>query len=206
MMNVFKLVLTTLMLQSCFGNLFQSSFESSRSTASLKPVTDGFDSSKLESSIGLKSFQGIYYSMSSLTGVPTSNNAVQETYEKVRDGLPGGNKFSSFNESVQKSILLLSASFCDEFVKNDQAVEDLIGQGFSMSGDFTSSEAQAVSKGFVEAFYKDGVSAEIKSDAIETYKQMLNDLLGTDNGNLGKDDYVFSACAGTLASLPVAMN
>jgi len=68
--------------------------------------------------IGMKGFEQILVTMSSITGVDQNNSNVQRTYRDISAQLPTTNSIKSFTASAQVSILKLASEYCNEVVRS----------------------------------------------------------------------------------------
>jgi hypothetical protein len=68
------------------------------------------------SEIGLRTFEEISASMSDMTGVPTTNPRVAETYLRVREQLPTVENIEGFLSSHQVGAAQLAIEYCNELV------------------------------------------------------------------------------------------
>ena len=78
------------------------------------PVTENELS---EMDVGIKSFEQIYLSMASATGVSTTEAATLNLYKEIIVQLPADNNVKSFLPSNQVAITKLSAEFCEKLVE-----------------------------------------------------------------------------------------
>ncbi len=78
----------------------------------LPPPPDGIPASE----IGLRNFEEISASMSVMTGVPTTNPRVADTYNRVREQLPTVENIEGFLSSHQVGAAQLAIEYCNELV------------------------------------------------------------------------------------------
>jgi len=69
--------------------------------------------------LGLRDFAEINATLSSLTGVPTTNNNVTATYAKVEQQLPTLTNMDGFLAAHQMGITQLAVSYCNELVNSN---------------------------------------------------------------------------------------
>ena len=79
------------------------------------PLADPPDADP-SSEIGLRTFEEISASMSGMTGVPTTNPRVAETYNRVREQLPTVENIDGFLSSHQVGAAQLAIEYCNELV------------------------------------------------------------------------------------------
>ncbi len=82
--------------------------------------------------IGLRTFQEISASMSVMTGIPTTNTAVTDTYNRVREQLPTVENIEGFLSSHQVGTAQLAIEYCNELV-DDAARRAAYFPGFNFS-------------------------------------------------------------------------
>jgi hypothetical protein len=80
--------------------------------------------------IGLRTFQEISASMSGMTGIPTTNTAVADTYNRVREQLPTVENIEGFLSSHQVGTAQLAIEYCNELV-DDPAQRAAYFPGFN---------------------------------------------------------------------------
>jgi hypothetical protein len=68
------------------------------------------------SRVGLRTFEEIAASMSSLTGIPRTNSAVSDTYNTVKQQLPSLANINGFLSSHQVAVSQLAIEYCSEMV------------------------------------------------------------------------------------------
>ena len=94
----------------------------------LPPPPDGDPASE----IGLRTFEEISASMSNMTGVPTTNVNVAETYMRVREQLPTVENIEGFLSSHQVGAAQLAIEYCNELV-NDNGLRAAYFPGFNFT-------------------------------------------------------------------------
>lgn len=84
------------------------------------------------SEIGVRTFDAINATMSSITGIPASNARVSATYTNVRQSLPAVNDIQAFLSSHQTSIAQLALQYCSVLV-DDAAARNAFFPGANFS-------------------------------------------------------------------------
>jgi hypothetical protein len=92
----------------------------------LPPPPDGVPASE----IGLRTFEEISASLSGMTGVPTTNANVAETYMRVREQLPTVENIEGFVSAHQVGAAQLAIEYCNELV-NDNGLRAAYFPGFN---------------------------------------------------------------------------
>jgi hypothetical protein len=78
---------------------------------------------------GIRDFAEIRDTMSVLTGVPTTNNAVRATYTELIQQLPGDNDVRAFVSAQQVGISRLALDYCDQMVEGAAMRNAFFGTG-----------------------------------------------------------------------------
>ncbi len=87
--------------------------------------------------IGIRDFAEINDTMSELTGVSTTNNAVRATYLELIQALPSDNDVEAFVSAHQMGISRLALDYCDQLVESTTLRNTFFGVGFNWNADAT---------------------------------------------------------------------
>jgi hypothetical protein len=79
--------------------------------------------------IGMRTFEQLNQSMAKVTGVPTTNNGVRQTYLQVQQQLPPVPNIEAFLASHQTGVAQLAIKYCSEMVNNTQLRTNFFGTG-----------------------------------------------------------------------------
>ena len=90
--------------------------------------------------IGVKTFAQINSTLSALTGVPTTDAAVNATYQAVQQQLPPIPTLEAFSSANQVGIAQLAIQYCNEMVNNPTYLTQLL-PGVTLSAGLFSSQA-----------------------------------------------------------------
>ena len=82
--------------------------------------------------IGLKTFDEVNASMSTVTGISITNTNVAATYEKIKQQLPTGEFIKTFLSAHQMAITQLAIQYCDALVE-DTSLRATYFSGFNFS-------------------------------------------------------------------------
>jgi hypothetical protein len=77
--------------------------------------------SPAESAVGLRTFDELNATLSSITGIPMTNTRVAATYDTVKQGLPAIEKFGTFGASQQTALAQLAIQYCNQMVETPAA-------------------------------------------------------------------------------------
>jgi hypothetical protein len=91
-------------------------------------------------SIGVRTFAQINASLSVLTGVPTTNAAVLQTYRTVQQQLPPNPTLESFSSANQVGIAQLAIQYCNVAVTTPAYLQNLL-PGVSLTGGLYSTQS-----------------------------------------------------------------
>ena len=81
---------------------------------------------------GVATFERIYHTMSSITGVPFTNSAVTSTYQSLQQSMPSQPTINAFLASHQTAISQLATSYCTQLVSTPSAFSTFFaGSGFA---------------------------------------------------------------------------
>jgi len=82
-------------------------------------------------SIGTKTFDEINHTMSVVTGIATTNTAVETLYNTYKQQFPTVENISAFLPSHQMAIAQLAMTYCDQLVTQDIALNNSASQYFT---------------------------------------------------------------------------
>ncbi len=82
--------------------------------------------------IGVRTFEQLNQSMSRITGVPTTNNGVRQTYLQVQQQLPPVPSIEAFLASHQTGVAQLAIKYCSEMVNNEGYRTSFFGEDFDV--------------------------------------------------------------------------
>lgn len=154
------------------------------------------------SQIGVKLFDAINATMSSVTGVSQNDTKIKATYANVRQSLPAVHDISGFLSSHQTAIAQLALQYCNVMMDDTSARSAFFGPGVNFSSNLA---AGAERDAFIDVLYDKGVgSVGTQPDAVDV-KGELNSLIGQlctaqACGGQRTIDVLKAACGATLGS------
>jgi hypothetical protein len=83
--------------------------------------------------IGMRTFEQLNQSMSRITGVPTTNSGVRQTYLQVQQQLPPVPSIEAFLASHQTGVAQLAIKYCSEMVNNQTWRTNFFGPGLDVN-------------------------------------------------------------------------
>ena len=92
-------------------------------------------------SLGIKNFAQLNASFSTITGVPTTNAFVAETFDAVHQALPINPALEGFISSQQMAVTQLAIAYCDELV-DTPSLRAIFFPGFDFNADVGSAFAE----------------------------------------------------------------
>jgi len=176
-----------------------------RSEPSLPPQPEPADLPP-SSEIGLKTFDEINESMSRMTGVPTTNQAVFNTYTTVKQQLPTVETIQGFLSSHQMAVTQMAIQYCDALVSNAQ-LRDQMFPGFDFSAPastaFDHGGKSLVTGPLLSRFVGSNLASQPGDSAIETELSELMNRLTSCGAGCEPDrteTVVKASCAAVLGS------
>jgi hypothetical protein len=204
MRSIIRLGLFTLLAANTFGCSERKIFQSSAGSESSSIEAN------LESSQGMKTAEQLLMSFSALTGIPASNNSVNNVFVDVKSQLPYENAMSSFQASGQMAILKLAAEFCRQLSSDATRRSELApGLNFSTApgSAYTPEARAAMVQAMMTKFWGEGLSnSPDRNDALSTYDELIVSLLPdapestTANNNGGTASVFAAVCTAVLAT------
>lgn len=85
----------------------------------MPPMNSPTDSDLASIEVGVKNFEQINNTMSTLTGVPTTDATINSVYNDIAIQLPTDNNVKNFLPSMQVAITKLATEYCDRTVETD---------------------------------------------------------------------------------------
>jgi|GEM_PF-3995920 len=160
---------------------------------------------------GLKDYNQLNGTMSSLTNISVANEKVKRTFDLVKSGLLESHSISGLTADHLASATKLAASYCSEMLvgeaDNETFLKKVFPSQYVVAGNFTlddlpSSENQdEVIESLVEQFLPQIISTFPRmSDLKPVMKDLYSDLL---NQNINGVDATVGVCASLLSSLPI---
>lgn len=144
------------------------------------PKTEGAVLVAMQLSTGVKSFEQILHTMSTLTGVPVSHSNIKSTYAQVVESLPTDNNAKTFITSHQVAVTKLAAEFCHVLTDN-AALREQIWPGFNFglalrNGAFTAENQRFIILSAIDAFWIIATESE-KEKALEELLPLFESLI-----------------------------
>jgi hypothetical protein len=96
--------------------------------------------------IGVRTFEQLNQSMSRITGVPTTNSGVRQTYLTVQQQLPPVPSIEAFLASHQTGVAQLAIKYCSEMVNDANLRTNFFGAGLSLAASPATQFADAAGK------------------------------------------------------------
>lgn len=128
----------------------------------------------VDSGVATKTFNQYNITLSKLTGIETSDPAVNSEYLAIRNSLPAGHETSSFTPFHQVAVTRLSFAYCDAFIDNDTQFDGL---------DYANLTGSQISTLLVNKFVGDRTSENaVMYDAIQSeISAIMNNDAGLDD-------------------------
>ncbi len=161
--------------------------------------------------VGVRNFQAINYTMSTLTGIPTTNAAVAATYADQNSALPTETDVKSFVGSSQVAVFKLAVEYCNALMTDNTKATAFFGAtniNDTPANVFTAAGTKAISETLITKLWGANLSTLPPLDQSSgILSQLIKDLLtGKDNGNKAVTTGVLvGACTTVLGAAPVTI-
>ena len=156
-----------------------------------------------EADIGIRSFSQLNDTMSAMTGIDASSNAVSNLYAELLGQLPATNDVMSFNNSHQVAIQRLATGYCQALVGNNGTCSAFFG-----SCDIAANGKGGVADTLYDRFIGSDLVVQPDQVAVRTEIVSLIDDLGCANGCVGDvaETTLGAACAAVLSNSALTVN
>ncbi len=157
--------------------------------------------------IGVRTFAQINSTLSQLTGVPTTNPAVNATYLSVQQQLPADSTLEGFSSSNQIGIAQLAIQYCNAAVNTPGLQQQLFGT--TLSPGLFPSGANTVTTALANRVLGTGLSSQPGVSSVTTELTSLIGKLCTTNSctsQQGTNAVAAAACATALGSADMLIN
>lgn len=157
-----------------------------------------------EIDVGVKSFEQIYFSMATLTGVNPSDTTLQKLYNEIIVQLPPDNNVQNFAAANQVAITKLAAEFCEKLLET-QALRVIIWPSIDFAKNpvqsFTPTNKTLVVNQAIDKFMPP-LEALAKASTTQELTRLFDELLtGEDlNSSTTTKKVVKGMCIATMAS------
>lgn len=160
---------------------------------------------------GIRTFEQINTTMAALTGVSTSNAAVNGTFQEIRQQLPSSSDINGFLASQQVGIFKLALEYCDVMVENAQLRDAVFGT--SPSFEFgaaptvafdTQAKKDIIINGLIERMIGDNLATQpAPAETQPILNGLINDLIqscATGSCDAARTQAVVKATCSTVLS------
>ncbi len=172
------------------------------------PTTQGEILQALEVSSGVKSYEEILETYSSLTGIPSNNGNIRNIYEnEVKVSLPTNSEMKSYLSGHQVALSKLAAEYCNEMINNttlrqqiwtDAKYGQVPATAFSVAG------KDELSQKTMDLFWGPSADAQEKAEMKVVLNDLIDDLIVGETANAATTVRVAKGiCTAALASMHV---
>lgn len=167
-----------------------------------------------QSDIGIRNFAEVNASMSALTGIPSSQTDVNNSYQQLRQQLPSVTEMQSFLASNQMAITQMAIRYCDVLIEDTSSRASYFPSfdfGKSANSGFDSNDRAALINPLIDRMIGSGLSSQPASADVSTELNNLIDRLTTTCSNNNScsaqttPTVAKATCAAVLASAAVVM-
>ena len=164
-----------------------------------------------QSVIGVRNFAEINASMSTVTGVPTSNTEVKAAFESLKQQLPTVTNPGSFLASNQMAVTQMAIKYCDQLVE-DTSLRTSYFSGFDFtqaaSSAFISQDRNLIITPLLDRVIGQNIASQPDRTAVSNELNSLIDTLTNCTGDKVCDanytrTIVKATCAATIGSAAV---
>ena len=159
---------------------------------------------------GMKSFEQIFHTFSTLTGVAVTQNDVRNAYNQVVTSLPTDNDIKVFLPSHQLAITKLASEFCNQLVETD-ALRTVMWPGYAgyvMNPDtgLSGQNRAFIIDKIIDNFWGGLVSAAERQKVADEYQVLMNELLmGEAVNSQTTRNVIKGVCTSALSSAHVIL-
>lgn len=165
------------------------------------PLQQYDDITEIPVKVGIKTGPQVLATMSTLTGIPSSDNGVQNAYNNVSSGFPVNGDITGTTVAYFKSATILGSEFCRSLVDKERNVPqnsreffNRINYGTTPSDDDVRSTIGILSQKF---WYESSVSSDIQSELVE-----MSSVIREGDSRSG-ENVAFTLCTSMLANFKV---
>jgi hypothetical protein len=158
--------------------------------------------------IGVKTFAQVNSTLSALTGVPTSNAAVNTTYLAVQQQLPPVPTLEAFSSANQVGVAQLAIQYCNTAVNTPALQTQLFGAPLSPTQFTTPGGTSAVTTAIANKVLSSGAHQPGASTITNELGTLIGQLCTTNSCTTqqGTNAVAAAACATALGSADVLIN
>ena len=156
-----------------------------------------------EPDLGMRTFSQVNDTMAALTGVPTTNGAVETAYAELRDSLPPTSDLNAFGGTQQIAIQRLAKTYCGVVVGNGGRCNDFFGSCEIAAGAKTTIADTIYTKVVGDNLANQPAMADVSAELVAVI-----DDVGCAGGCTGAaaETALQAACTSALASAAVSIN
>jgi len=160
--------------------------------------------------IGVRTFAQVNSTLSTLTGVPTSNATVNTTYQAVQQQLPSDPTLEGFSSSNQIGVAQLAIQYCNVAVNTPSLQAQVFGSALSPT-QFSSGAAgiNSVTTALANRVLGTGLHSQPAASTITSELSTLIGKLCSDNScstSAGTNAVAAAACATAFGSADMMIN
>ncbi|HXI75673.1 MAG TPA: LamG domain-containing protein [Steroidobacteraceae bacterium] len=161
------------------------------------------------SAVGVRTFAQINSSLSALTGVPTTNSAVMQTYTTLQQQLPSDPTIESFSSANQVGVAQLAIQYCNVAVSSNPALFGVTLTSSTFGANGTGAGTNTVSSALAARVLGNGLTTQPALSSVTTELNGMIVKLCTSSpcNSLGRVQAVAAAaCAAALGSADMLIN
>jgi hypothetical protein len=159
--------------------------------------------------IGVRTFAQVNSTLSTLTGVPTSNATVNTTYQAVQQQLPSDPTLEGFSSSNQIGVAQLAIQYCNVAVNTPSLQTQVFGSTLSATQFTTPTGISSVTNALASRVLGTGLHSQPAASTVTTELSSLIGKLCSDNSCTtvaGTNAVAAAACATAFGSADMLIN
>ena len=186
-----------------------------KSTSKDKPKIDNADEevnfddvlfADLPTSMGIRNYDQINFTLAKLTGISRETLAVSAAFAELKNKLPMNNDIKSLTAAQLSAVTKLSAQYCDEMAGNATARTTVLPSlNFSQPPSQAFADAQVTAKELIEHFWgKDYKSLADQKNDVQIISELITEMkAGKPETIVTTKNVVMGACTAVIISSPV---
>jgi hypothetical protein len=203
------LILMVSVFTQCIGTNTKQ-IGSGHSTAPTPKKDVGQIINEMQVSEGMKSYEQIFHTFSTLTGVAVTQNDVRNAYNQVVTSLPTDNDIKVFLPSHQLAVTKLAAEFCHQLVETEALRTAMwpgyAGYGMNPDTGLSGASRMLIIDKIIDNFWGGMISDAERQKVEDEYQVLIGELLMGEAANSQTTRNVIKGvCTSALASAHVIL-
>lgn len=156
--------------------------------------------------VGLRHFNQLNLTMSSLTGVSSQTQAVRDDFTALSAQLPKDNDITASTPAKFSAAAKLATRYCDTLVRDGNLSTAVFGDfNLQANGNDAAAAAPALADRILDRFWGANVGDKTVRDEAKTELVALAQAIAQNGGQNAGTNVALAMCTATLGSAPVVM-